>query len=741
MRKALTVVGVAGATGDGSERRRRSKRWAAAATAALMATGGLLVSADTNGTGGARLLHVVATGGATGGACSETDPCSLQGAVHAAQLTGSGAIQIPAGTYTGTLVIGSSMDLQGAGPGQTILEGTSGGPAVVVDSGTVSLADLTVTGGTGRNEAQGAGGIDNAGTLTLTNVSVTTNIATDDVVGAGGIYNQASATLTMNGGSVTNNTSSGSDTCAGGIANDGTMSLTGVVVSGNTCSGAFVNGVGGIITGATNFANASASSSAGLTLSDTTVSNNSDSPAAFDCSNTGTQNPGRYCFEAAGGLIANSTTNIGRSTFTNNTAVTTGGAIFASAGSPIDITDSTFDGNNGGIAGGAISVDGGSSSTAVSVWDSTFVNNSASGEGGAVYLGSAGSATMSVAASSFVADTAPTGGAIAVDEGYPSGSPTLLIAANLFSNTGCYIVTAGTFHDGGYNVGTDGSCFAATPAAGDVASPAAADLTSLGNFGGQTQTVEPTAGNPAIGAISTTVSGAFSQANGNSFTLCPTNDQRGVASSGACDAGAVQGVYTPPPSAGPTATTVPPTTVPVTTAPPPAVSLSYLVAGADGTITTFNNGAATVASITGPGISLAAPIVGVVAAPGGGHWLVGADGGVFAVGGAPYDGSLPEYGVHPAAPIVGIAAAPGGGYWLAAANGSVYAVNSASSPAYTVSSSISVSAPITGIAAAPGGGYWLVGADGGVFAFAPAQFEGSLPKLGTHVSDITAIGA
>jgi hypothetical protein len=85
--------------------------------------------------------------------------------------------------------------------------------------------------------------------------------------------------------------------------------------------------------------------------------------------------------------------------------------------------------------------------------------------------------------------------------------------------------------------------------------------------------------------------------------------------------------------------------------------------------------------------SLAAPIVGGAERPqGDGYWLVGADGGVFAFGGAPYLGGMA--GKQLAKPIVGMAATD------------------------------------------TGAGYVLVGADGGVFAFGDATFHGSLPAEG-----------
>jgi hypothetical protein len=72
-----------------------------------------------------------------------------------------------------------------------------------------------------------------------------------------------------------------------------------------------------------------------------------------------------------------------------------------------------------------------------------------------------------------------------------------------------------------------------------------------------------------------------------------------------------------------------------------------------------------------------------------GPWIVGIDGGVFApdvdqgafaeqIPAAPFFGSLPGIGVSPIAPIVGIAATPdGGGYWLLGADGGVFAFGDA----------------------------------------------------------------
>jgi N-acetylmuramoyl-L-alanine amidase len=119
-----------------------------------------------------------------------------------------------------------------------------------------------------------------------------------------------------------------------------------------------------------------------------------------------------------------------------------------------------------------------------------------------------------------------------------------------------------------------------------------------------------------------------------------------------------------------------------------------------------------------------APIVALAAVPdGGGYWLAGADGGVFAYGDAAFLGSAGA--LHLNAPIVGMAAAPGGrGYWLVARDGGIFTYGSAAFWGST--GSLTLNAPIVGMAATPdGGGYWLVAADGGVFSYGDAAFWGS----------------
>jgi hypothetical protein len=129
-------------------------------------------------------------------------------------------------------------------------------------------------------------------------------------------------------------------------------------------------------------------------------------------------------------------------------------------------------------------------------------------------------------------------------------------------------------------------------------------------------------------------------------------------------------------------------------------------------------------------LQLLGEIVAAAATPTGrGAWLLGSDGGVFALGDAPFRGSVPE--TIPidqlVRPLTGIAASPqGGGYWLFAEDGGVFAFGApfrGSLPAIVPVEALE--GPVIG--GVPfGNGYALVGSDGGAFVFADRPFLGSL---------------
>jgi len=167
--------------------------------------------------------------------------------------------------------------------------------------------------------------------------------------------------------------------------------------------------------------------------------------------------------------------------------------------------------------------------------------------------------------------------------------------------------------------------------------------------------------------------------------------------------------------------TTPPGSIPPCSVPAAAFT-GYRLVGADGGVFAF--GDAPFCGSMG-GRRLAAPVVGIVSSPvSGGYWEVASDGGIFAFGGAGYFGSMG--GRRLAAPIVGMAATPDGlGYWEVASDGGIFAFGDAG-----FSGSMGgrhLDKPVVGMAASTeGDGYRLVGADGGIFAFGDAPFDGSM---------------
>ena len=108
------------------------------------------------------------------------------------------------------------------------------------------------------------------------------------------------------------------------------------------------------------------------------------------------------------------------------------------------------------------------------------------------------------------------------------------------------------------------------------------------------------------------------------------------------------------------------------------------------------------------------PFVGGTARPGGGFWTVTAGGKVRAHDGVPHMGDLS--GVTLSAPVVGMVADPdGSGYWLVASDGGVFAFDAAFRGS---TGGLALAAPVVGMVADPdGSGYWLVAEDGDILRF------------------------
>src|SRR5262245_15516329 len=189
--------------------------------------------------------------------------CTLRAAIMKANHTPGGphTVNVPANLYTltkpsantdneanGALKITASMNIIGAGASTTIID--ANGP-VTADRGfrivpgiSVNITALTVRNGAttkGGGLANVAGGIYNEGTLTLTRVVVSDSSAELD----GGIRNELGALMTLVDCIVTGNKATKMNSAVGGIRNDGTVTLINTTVSSNQTSGPG----GGIVNG------------------------------------------------------------------------------------------------------------------------------------------------------------------------------------------------------------------------------------------------------------------------------------------------------------------------------------------------------------------------------------------------------------------------------------------------------------------------------------------------------------
>ncbi|HUP68720.1 MAG TPA: cellulase family glycosylhydrolase [Acidimicrobiales bacterium] len=171
-----------------------------------------------------------------------------------------------------------------------------------------------------------------------------------------------------------------------------------------------------------------------------------------------------------------------------------------------------------------------------------------------------------------------------------------------------------------------------------------------------------------------------------------------------------------------TTTVAPTTTTTAPTAPAPVAPQGYRTVSSDGSSVTYRDGLAATSTPPVP-IQTADPVIGAAARHGGGTWATTGKGAVFAIGGAPFLGSLAGQRLNK--PIVGVAATPsGGGYWLVASDGGVFAFGDARFAGST--GAVKLNRLVIGMTSTPSGaGYWLVASDGGVFAFGDARFLGS----------------
>ena len=162
-------------------------------------------------------------------------------------------------------------------------------------------------------------------------------------------------------------------------------------------------------------------------------------------------------FGQSGGAVfaAQTATSVTDSSFDLNGASWSGGAMFVSFPLSLTVTRTTFTSNIATRDGGALATEGaGDDGVAGAITGSTFSTNDASGLGGAIFVRTATTAYsvgLTVDGSTFDANTADAGGAIAADD-----APVVVNASNFTGNSvtggggaiasgGSLTVTGGTF--------------------------------------------------------------------------------------------------------------------------------------------------------------------------------------------------------------------------------------------------------------------------------------------------------
>jgi hypothetical protein len=439
------------------------------------------------------------------------------------------------GTITltsGQIFIRQSISI--VGPGRSVLAISGNHASRVFEVDTTSFSsvpvNVVISGVTIRdgNSIYG-GGLLNTGTLRLADVTVSGNTATS--FGGGGIYNGNSGVLTM-----TNSTMSGNvATIGGGIFSGGTktiLTLTGVTVTGNAAT---IYQGGGIYN----------SDNGGMTtLTDSTVAGNSAAAAGggifsyVGSTLTVIRSDVSWNTAAGGGGISNTgDVRIERSTFIGNAALQLGGGAggaLAHAMGTATIVSSTLAGNTTDGEGGAIDTGLGS----LTVVNTTIANNSSTCNSGG--CGGVGGIFSNSTHVSIVHSTLS--GNVSQPLSYLGGNlasyyATTTVRNSILAGSGrnCLTYYASEIASGGYNLSDDASCAFAFTGPGDQNDvPAGLSPTGLQANGDSVPTIALLATSPAVDAVPVDACG--------SVPGDPGQDERGVArpQGGACDIGAFE---------------------------------------------------------------------------------------------------------------------------------------------------------------------------------------------------------
>jgi fibronectin-binding autotransporter adhesin len=256
------------------------------------------------------------------------------------------------------------------GPGASLLSvsGNNASRVMEIDGVSVAISGLTVTGGKSVSGDNGGGLLIDGGTLTLTNVTVSGNTSDDE---GGGLYN-SKGSLTLTNCTISGNAAS---TGAGLYNNQGTLTLTDCTISDNTFT---LNTPGGAVSGT--IRGGGLKSLAGtLTMTACTISGNS-------------------ARSGAGLFTSFTTTNLTGCVISGNSAAAyngypanpNGGGMYI-AGGTVSLYGCTISGNSAvnGNGGGVYN-----NNCTLTLTNTTVTGNSAATKGGGLYNFNAGTLTL-----------------------------------------------------------------------------------------------------------------------------------------------------------------------------------------------------------------------------------------------------------------------------------------------------------------------------------------------------------
>jgi predicted outer membrane repeat protein len=395
------------------------------------------------GSGGFRVFHVtpgtivtiagltIANGLADVGGGIFNDGGTLS--VSACTFTGNTA-QVKGGgiASTGTLTISHSTFSHNSATGQFY-----GGGAICTDTGgTLTVDSCTFTGNSGSG---GGGAILDGSSYGPSVATIMNSVIQANTAGGGGgigmsdLYGKPSMLTVLN---TTLNGNSATAGSGGGIASDGTVTITGCIISSNSA------GFGGGVDGAPGLGYLHPITVTNSTISDNTATTgNGGGIDADQVTVTNSTISGNSAKNAGGGIATFRPSSVINSTLSNNSAGTGGGGLYAQGNGTVNIltlTGTTFTGNSAGSGGGFFN-DFGSAAT---VSNCTFTSNIASNDGGGLANASHGSMTASYC--TFTGNSASSGGGIDNDSGGVTTVENCTITTNTAQVMGGGIANTGT---------------------------------------------------------------------------------------------------------------------------------------------------------------------------------------------------------------------------------------------------------------------------------------------------------